>query len=892
MSFLFGHKQKKQKPDYTGLPLQTSTSTMPIPIGFGKNRAAPNIIWQGDFQTHKHKQKTGKGLGGSGSVTYTYSASYVLALGWGVATAITNEWKDQSNTNDYTKDGFTFFSGTVPQSPWGYLTTNHPSQALGYPGLVLMAVPNFDLGNSNVLPQFTFEVEWPLFNTAPGGKGDADPAQCVDSLLNSPLFGALNGATMLLDNLMSTGAATTTGDSAFQTYCKALGFGMSPLLDSQEQCSSILDRWTTIFNTALCWTGYSLSFQPYGADTVTANGVTYLPDNTLEFALTEDNGDFRYEKGQDPVRLMRKRQSDQPNYGSLEITNRGNQYNTEPAPWDDQASIDQYGLLSDDSYTAHEICEPSVGVICAHLYGNRKSYTPNQFEFTTGPGFMAYVCGSKGTTTDPKFGTLTVRVIDMEEQDDGSFKVQVEEYYGSISSTSPAVPETTSNTPVNTGVSANSVNTPIIFEPPSTLAGSVAQVWMAISAGPSGTFDPNWGGANVYLSSDNVTFQEIGTVETAARMGPLATSLASYGGANPDTTHSFDVNLAESNGELDSVTAADAAAFVTLGIVQDTPGTNAIELLSYQDATLVSGNRYTLHTKLYRGLYGTTAGSHTTSALFARLDDNIFKFDLPAQYIGKTIYIKLQSFNAFGQGLQDLSTCTVYTYTPYGTGFGGGSGGVPTTPVAPTVSAQTGYNLVTWTTNPTTDNVLRYDVYRANGTGAAFGTATKTGSSTGTSYTDSTAVAGSAYTYFIVAVNTIGNSTNSSGTNTTSASAASVPYGFAFGPKTPTASKILAYFDTPLAWTMPSGLTDAQADIVDSDSATATAPTAQTDFDIQSPPGTSVGTMRFAASSLTATFIKASNTSVPLGQSTVIVAPASLNGITGAIGGSIKGTRP
>lgn len=890
MSFLLAPKQKKQKPEFTSLAIQTSNSTIPIAIGLGKNRAAPNIIWQGDFQSHKHKQKTGKG-GSSGSATYTYTASFVLALGWGTATAVTNEWKDQSNTNDYTKDGFIFFPGTVPQTAWGYLTTNHPTEALGYPGLVLMAVPNLDLGGSNVLPQLTFEVEWPLFNTAPGGKGDADPAQCVDTLLNSTLFGALGGFPMQLDNLFSTGAVTTTGDSAFQTYCQALGFGMSPLLDSQEQCSAILDRWTTIFNTALCWTGYSLSFQPYGADTVTGNGVTYLPDNTLEFALTDDNGDFRYSKGQDPVRLLRKRQSEQPNYGNLEIRNRSNQYNTEPAPWDDQASIDQYGLIPDNSYTAHEICEPAIGVVCAQLYGNRKSYTPNQYEFVTGPGFMAMVVGSKGTTTDPEFGTLTVRVIDMEEQDDGSFKVQVEEYYGSISSTSAAVPETTTNTPVNTGVSANAVNTPLIFEPPSTLAGPTAQVWMAVSAGPSGVFDPNWGGANVYLSTDNVTFQEVGTQETAARMGPLATALASYGGTNPDTIHSFDVDLAESNGDLQSVTAADAAAFVTLSAVQDTPG-GPVELLSYQDATLVSGNRYTLHTELFRGLYGTTAGAHTTSAIYARLDDNIFKFDLPAQYIGKTLYIKLQSFNIFGDGVEDLSTCTVYTYVPYGTGFGGGSGGVPTTPTGLSATPSAGYNSLSWTANPASDNVTRYDIYRANGTGASFGSASLIGSSTGTTYTDSTATVGSGYTYFIKAVNAIGSSSPSAGANcTTSSSGASSPFGFAFECFAVTVSKPIGYFDSPIAWTIPSAATDSQGTIGDSDTASAGAPTAQTDFDIQSPPGTSIGTMRFGASSLTATFIKASSSSIPLGQPVVIVAPANLNGLTGAVYGSIKGVR-
>src|SRR5258708_37454614 len=112
---------------------------------------------------------------------------------------------------------------------------------------------------------------------------------------------------------------------------------------------------------------------------------------------------------------------------------------------------------------------------------------------------MAMVRGCKGTITDPKFGTQTVKVVDLEEKDKGEFLVLVEEWAPSVGRASTATPEPAVNTPVNTEVAASAVNTPIIFEPPSTLAGSTPQVWMAVSAGPAGAFDPNWGGAFVWL---------------------------------------------------------------------------------------------------------------------------------------------------------------------------------------------------------------------------------------------------------------------------------------------------------------------------------------------------------------------------------------------------------
>jgi hypothetical protein len=49
--------------------------------------------------------------------------------------------------------------------------------------------------------------------------------------------------------------------------------------------------------------------------------------------------------------------------------------------------------------------------------------------------------------------------------------------------------------------------------------------------------------------------------------------------------------------------------------------------------------------------------------------------------------------------------------------------------------------------------------------------------------------------------------------------------------------------------------------------------------------------MRFAASSLTATFIMAAGHAIALGTPMAIIAPASLNGLAGMVYGSIKGTK-
>ncbi len=207
----------------------------------------------------------------------------------------------------------------------------------------------------------------------------------------------------------------------------------------------------------------------------------------------------------------------------------------------------------------------------------------------------------------------------------------------------------------------------------STLATSGA---VTPPEGVAGKADPNWGGANVWLSTDGNTYTQAGQILGPSRQGYLTAALPAPGGSNPDTVNTLSVNLAESGGTLSSGTAVDAQNGVTLCLVDN-------ELLSYETATLTSANAYNL-TTLYRGVDGTSPAAHSIGAPFVRVDDTIFQYALPASFIGVTIYVKLQSFNVFGQAIEDLAECQVFTYTPTGAG----------SPIGPVTQAlQLGQNL-------------------------------------------------------------------------------------------------------------------------------------------------------------------------------------------------------
>lgn len=755
---LFRGGGSKVKPSYTGLQVQTSSSTIPIPLVWGANRLAPNIIWYGDFTAVKQQQKSGKGAPKIES--YTYTASVEFALCYGPISGVGKAWKDNSTTVDFATLGFTLLLGTDPQAPWSFLTSNHPSEALGYIRTAILAQANYDLGTGATLGSHTFEALGFRYQSQVGGTLDADPALIVQDFLTADFYSVGIPLTAVdTDTLLSSGSAPTPGDSAFQTYCQAIGFGLSPVLDSQESGLVIIERWMKLTNTAVFWPGYALKFVPYGDEEITGNGVTYLPPLTVRYDLNDTH--YQLEEGSDPVICSRSDPADAHNQVKIEICDRNNNYNNAPVTLDDLNAVRLYGLRPASSITAHEVTEHTMASKMVQLLLQREVYIRNKYTFTLSWEFCLLEPMDVVTLTDSVLGlNLTpVRVLELSEDDDGKFKVIAEQLTIGISAGPGFGTASVTNTPQNSLNLPGDVNPPMIIEPPSSLTNGIAEIWIAISGGNGTVYNPNWGGAQVWLSLDGTTYKMVGSQETAARQGKLTAILAGYGGANPDTVHTLAVDLQMSNGELTSGIAADMINGVTLCAVEG-------ELLSFQTATLTGTNAYNL-TTMYRGRSGTAAVSHAIGANFARLDNNIFKYQLPPEYIGQTVYVKLASFNVWGQQVQDLASVTAYTYVPVGTGFGGGSGGVPSTPTGLTGTPGAQSGSLSWNFNPSTDNVTTYKLYEAPGTGALFGSAVLIWS--GLSANDLVTGLGVAtgYTFFVVAHNMVGDSLPSSGFNLT-----------------------------------------------------------------------------------------------------------------------------
>jgi hypothetical protein len=215
--------------------------------------------------------------------------------------------------------------------------------------------------------------------------------------------------------------------------------------------------------------------------------------------------------------------------------------------------------------------------------------------------------------------------------------------------------QATAGAPLDPFVDPGNTNAPIIFEPTAALSGGLIEAWVIASGGA------DWGGCQVWISTDGSTYGLAGTSYRGGRQGVLTGNLPAM--ADPDTTDTLAVDLTESRGQLLSGTSADADSYVTLCYCDG-------ELLAYSTATLTAPSHYDL-TYLRRGVYGTAIGSHAAGTQFARFgpnDPSLFRYGYPASFIGHAIFLKLPAFNIFGQALQELASVPAYSYTLLGTG--------------------------------------------------------------------------------------------------------------------------------------------------------------------------------------------------------------------------------
>jgi hypothetical protein len=610
--------------------LNGSSQGLPVAIGWGRNRVPGNLIWYGAFTaTAQRTSQGGKGGPAAENTTYSYTAAIVFALGFGQIVGVTNVYKDKAKFSAAAL-GFSVFTGTGGQSAWGYLTTNFPAQALRYKDIAYVAAGPYALDSSGAITSHSFEVNWRNAFGGPNAVVDANPRDIIIDFLTNTTYGALFPSASL-DAL-----------TAFGNYCAAAGIFYSPLVAEQEEAHATVEKWVEAANSRCFWSEGRLKITPYGDKSLTANGVTYTPVTDVRFALTKA---FFLE----PVRIMRKTPADVFNVVTVEFLNRATDYNKDVVEAKDDASIAQIGERRAPVLTAHFICDAGVARNVAQLQLQRHQFVRNQYEVRLPFVFFELEPMDIVTLTDASVGlnAVPVTILEVEMADDYTITMLCEDRPAEAGTVGAVYGTATSGGySADTSAAPGNATAPVIFQPPVAFTGQ-PEVFIATSGGTE------WGGCEVWVSYDNVTYAQAATIGGKSRHGTLTSTFAS--GSDPDTVNTLAVSLAVSGGTLATVSTTDVDAFVN-------PSWVGGEIVCSRTATLTGPNAYNL-TYHRRGLYGTGIASRASGSAYVRLDEYVARVPFAVADVGKTLYVKLVSFNRFGQARQDISALSPTTYT-------------------------------------------------------------------------------------------------------------------------------------------------------------------------------------------------------------------------------------
>lgn len=569
--------------------------------------------------------------------TVTSGGVYTFAAGWvGKSLKITYEIQDTGATwqSALAQLGLTLSYGTVAQPVWGYLSTNHPSEALSYSGFVHVDGSAYDLGSDAEVVNHTFEVTTPWeFSSS---IFDANPAAVVTDFLCNGRYGA-----QWAPNRLDT--------TEYSNYCVASGLFLSPAFVDQRPAAEWLAYLLQLTNSDAKWSGGKLTIVPLGDQSVTANGATFTANTTPVYDLDDDA--FIYAANEDPVKIKRKSNADAYNHVRLEYWNRDNQYNFEIVEAKDEAHIEKYGLRTMPTVEAHCICDINVARRVAQLELQRQMTVRNTYEFRLPWKYMGLEQLDLVTLTDADAGLnrTPVRITKIDEEaDDGKLTVEAEDCPIGMASAPLYGVLGGSGFAHDFNASPGNALTPTIFELPVELTQTGLE--LAIATSGASTL---WGGATVWVSQDNLHYKAVGKV-FPCRFGTLTATLAS------GSAGTASVSLSGQGGQILSGSSADADA---LGPTLCWVGTTSSgEFFSFETATLTGTNAYNL-TGLHRAQFGNLSPSHASGQSFVRFDSAVARSGpLDLSLIGKTIYIKLTSFNVYGGGEQLLADVSPVTY--------------------------------------------------------------------------------------------------------------------------------------------------------------------------------------------------------------------------------------
>jgi hypothetical protein len=466
-----------ESPRVDALQISRSTYGAVIPVIFGTCRVTINCIDYIDFTAIPHTTTQG-GKGGSNKVTntdYTYEVVLDLSICEGQINSIGTVWKNNEKLTLAALGMDLYFN-----QQYGYMVTYHPERALYYRNTSRLA-GKIDLGSTPNLPNLLLEV---ITNGRFGELPDVNPKDVITELITNDYWGAAVGADVIYDL------------TNYSNYCIANGLFLSVNLEEQKKANEIITDICMMTNSQPFMSQGKIKFVPYGDETVSGNGATYVPPNDGKALYELDEDDFIVDEEGDepPIILIRDNSADSFNVQQVEFINREKDYAVDIAEYSDMAAIEMSKRTIPASViSAHFIHDRQIAHKVCQIILNRKLYNKNKYRFKL--GWMYYLLEPMDYLSLNYAGLglnkTKVQIIEIEEdKDTGALSFLVEECSPGTKNVVVYPLEDADPTPVNfNNDPGNTVAT--IFNPSPEITKNELEAWFALSGGI------DWGGCFV-----------------------------------------------------------------------------------------------------------------------------------------------------------------------------------------------------------------------------------------------------------------------------------------------------------------------------------------------------------------------------------------------------------
>jgi hypothetical protein len=321
---------------FAGFQVQTSVYGAPIPIIYGTTRVAGNLIHMPVAAGLERRRREAVELQGRAVRPELHRAADHRPLRGADRQHSANVWRDKDAAVDFTgayaPDGWdASHLGTDSQTPWSYLSTNFPAEAVPYQSTAYLANEAASFPNDS-MSQYSWQVVGILSVRRGQRHLRRQPGRYHSRLPDERAVRRRDAGWPEIGDL-----------TALEDYCAAAGLFISPAVDTQKPAADWVNEFVEAANTALVWSDGLLKFIPYGDTALTGHGHTYTPNTTPLYDLTDATSSRRMARirSSSRARILRTCPINQVTYRDSEHA-----YNQTTYTAFDQLAIETYGVIA------------------------------------------------------------------------------------------------------------------------------------------------------------------------------------------------------------------------------------------------------------------------------------------------------------------------------------------------------------------------------------------------------------------------------------------------------------------------------------------------------------------------------------------------------------------